>query len=165
MDDVGIVIAFWALSVMTVGSALLVVLFRNLLHAVLSLIVSFAGMAGLFVTLSADFLAVSQVLIYVGAISILMIFAIMLTPEGGRRNTESRYLPAAVVGALGIVAAVMFVVFDVDWATPDREGFEETASLLGEALLDKWVLPFEIASAVLLAAMIGAIVLVRERGD
>lgn len=165
MDDPGIVIAFWALSAMTVGSALMVVVFRNLLHAVLALIASFAGMAGLFVTLSADFLAVAQVLIYVGAIAVLMIFAVMLTPAGGRRNDESRYIVPAGVGAIGVAAAVIFTVFDVEWATPDREGFAETASLLGEALLDKWVLPFEIASVVLLAAMIGAIVIVRGEED
>ncbi len=165
MDEPGIVIAFWVFSIATVGSALAVVVLRNLLHAVLALIASFAGMAGLFVTLSADFLAVGQVLIYVGAIAVLMIFALMLTPAGGRRNDEGRYVVPAGLGAVGLAAVVIYAVLDADWGLTDREGFAETASLLGEALLDKWVLPFEIASVVLLAAMIGAIVLVRDEGE
>lgn len=162
MDDTGIVIAFWFFSALTVGSALLVVALRNLLHAALALIVAFAGMAGLFVTLSADFLAVGQVLIYIGAISILIIFALMLTPLAGRRNAEGKYLIPAAISAIAFAAVVIYAIYDVDWRIADRDGFEETASQLGEALLDTWVLPFEIASVLLLAAMIGAIVLVRE---
>ncbi len=165
MDDTGIVIAFWAFSVITVGASLAVAALRNLLHAVLALIVAFAGMAGLFVTLSADFLAVGQVLIYIGAIAVLMIFALMLTPQAGRYNAESRYAAPAALGALATAGAVIFVIFEAGWPIADRPGFEETASVLGEALLDKWVLPFEVASVLLLAAMIGAIVLVRDEGD
>lgn len=165
MDDPGIIIAFWALSAMTVGAALAVAVLRNLLHAMLALIVSFAGMAGLFVTLSADFLAVSQLLIYVGAISVLLIFALMLTPQAGRHNAESRYAPFAALAALGIAAAVIFVTFDTDWPLTEAPAFQETAALLGEALLDRWVLPFEVVSVLLLAAMIGAIVLVRHEED
>ena len=165
MDDTGIVIAFWVFAVMTVGSALLVVALRNLFHAALALVVAFAGMAGLFVTLSADFLAVGQVLIYVGAISILIIFALMLTPLAGRRNAESGYALPAAAGAVGVAGLVIYTVLNVDWPVREGEGFEETASLLGEALLDTWVLPFEVASVLLLAAMIGAIVLVRGDGE
>ncbi|HRC62226.1 MAG TPA: NADH-quinone oxidoreductase subunit J, partial [Dehalococcoidia bacterium] len=80
MESTGIVLGFWLLSGVTVASALLVFLSRNLLHAVLALVLSFLGMAGLFVTLSADFIAVAQVLIYAGAISVLLVFAVMLTP-------------------------------------------------------------------------------------
>ena len=81
MDDTGTVVAFWILAIITVGSALLTAAVRNLIHAVIFLIVSFMGVAGLYITLSADFIAVTQVLIYAGAISILLIFAIMLTPQ------------------------------------------------------------------------------------
>jgi NADH-quinone oxidoreductase subunit J len=81
MDDTGIVIAFWVLTVITLGSALLIVITRNIFHAVLSLIVSFLGIAGLYIVLSADFIAVAQVLVYAGAVSVLMLFALMLTPR------------------------------------------------------------------------------------
>ncbi len=165
VDGTGIVIAFWVFAAMTVGAALLVVVLRNLFHAALALIIAFAGMAGLFVTLSADFLAVGQVLIYVGAISILIIFALMLTPLAGRHNGESRYALPAGGAAVGLAAVVIYAVLNVNWPVRGGEGFDETAALLGEALLDTWVLPFEVASVLLLAAMIGAIVLVRGDGE
>ena len=164
MDDTGTVVAFWMLAVITVGSALGTAAVRNLIHAVVFLVISFTGVAGLYITLSADFLAVTQVLIYVGAISILVLFAIMLTPRGDRGNQEGFLrLPAVLLS--GVLAATMiFVALDTDWNISDRAGFEDTATDIGEALLDKFVLPFEIASVLLLVAMLGAIVLVRPEG-
>src|SRR5439155_21730480 len=159
MDDTGTIIAFWLLAAITVGSALLTAAVRNLIHAVIFLVISFMGIAGLYITLSADFLAVTQILIYAGAISILMVFAIVLTPRGERRNAEGFLrLPALLVGVL-LSATLIFVALDTGWNTPDRAGFNETASVIGEALLDKYVLPFEIASVLLLVAMLGAVVL------
>ncbi len=86
MEDTGSIIAFWLLAALTLGSALAVVAVRDLIRAVVLLITSFLGVAGLYITLSADFVAVVQVLIYVGAISVLMLFAIMLTPRASRDN-------------------------------------------------------------------------------
>jgi len=164
MDDTGTVAAFWILAVITVGSALATAAVRNLIHAVVFLVISFMGIAGLYITLSADFLAVTQVLIYVGAISILLLFAIMLTPRSERGNQEGFLrLPAALL--CGLVAVTLtFVAIDTEWNISSRQGFASTASDIGEALLDKFVLPFEIASVLLLAAMLGAIVLVRPEG-
>ncbi len=82
------------LAVVTLGSALMVAMVRDLIHAVLFLILSFIGVAGLYITLSADFVAVVQVLIYAGAISVLMLFAILLTPRSARDNA-----PVLVRGA------------------------------------------------------------------
>jgi NADH-quinone oxidoreductase subunit J len=140
----------------------MIIVARNLLHAVLFLILSFIGVAGLYITLSADFVAVAQVLIYAGAIAVLMIFAIMLTPLSDRGNTEN-YLRAPAVVICGLfVTAITFVVLKTDWHLAARGPFDTTASAIGEALIDPFVLPFEIASVLLTAAMIGAIVLVRE---
>lgn len=140
----------------------MVIIVRNLLHAVLFLILSFVGIAGLYVTLSADFVAVTQVLIYAGAIAVLMIFAVMLTPLSSRDNAEGPLrLPALVLSGL-VVAAVTFVVIETDWRVTSRSPFEGTATAIGEALLSPFVLPFEIASVLLVVAMVGAIVLVRE---
>ena len=150
------------LAVVTVGSAAMIVVVRNLLHAVLLLVLSLVGMAGLFITLSADFVAVVQVLIYAGAISVLMIFAVMLTPLASRDNAENMLrLPALVLSGL-VAAGVAFVVIETDWREAGRGSFDTTAAAIGEALLSPFVLPFEIASVLLVAAMIGAIVLVRE---
>jgi len=164
MEETGTVIAFWLLAIMTVGAAVGVAAVRNLVHAVGLLIVTFGGLAGLYITLSADFIAVVQVLIYIGAIAMLIIFAIVLTPRAGRHNQEGFMLFPAL-GLAGIVAATMiYVALDTQWAISDREGFEGTASVIGDALLDKYVLPFEIASVLLLSAVLGAIVLVRPEG-
>jgi NADH-quinone oxidoreductase subunit J len=164
MDDTGTVIAFWLLAAITVGSAIGTAAARNLIHAVVFLVISFTGVAGLYITLSADFLAVTQVLIYVGAISILVLFAVMLTPRADRGNQEGFLrLPAVLLSGL-VAATMIFVALDTDWNISDREGFQDTATDIGEALLDKFVLPFEIASVLLLVAMLGAIVLVRPEG-
>jgi len=164
MDDTGTVIAFWILSVLSIGSALGVVGARNLIHAVIFLIISFVAIAGLYVTLSADFVAVTQVLLYVGAISVLFLFAIVLTPRSGRDNAESFLrLPALALSTL-VAVTMAYVAIDTDWTNANREGFTDTASAIGDALLGKYVLPFEIASVLLLVAMIGAIVLVRPEG-
>lgn len=162
IEDTGVVVAFWVLTVVTVGGAAMVVLARNLIHAVLFLVLSFVGIAGLYITLSADFVAVVQVLVYAGAISVLMLFAVMLTPLAGRDNAEGIFrLPALVLSGL-VTAAIVFVALDTEWDTATRGPFSETAAAIGEALLDPFVLPFEIASVLLVAAMIGAILLVRE---
>lgn len=155
-------IAFWTLTAISVGSAGLIIVVRNLLHAILFLILSFIGVAGLYITLSADFVAVAQVLIYAGAISVLMIFAVMLTPLSNRDNAGNfLQLPALVLSGL-VIAGVTFVAIETDWRKAGREGFDSTATAIGEALVSPFVLPFEIASVLLVAAMIGAIVLVRD---
>ncbi len=162
MEDVGSIVAFWMLSVIAVAAALMVVAARNLIHAVLFLILSFIGVAGLYLTLSADFVAVTQILIYAGAISVLILFAILLTPRAARDNAETfLQVPGLVVAAL-VAVTMGAIVLVTDWNEATRGAFPETAEAIGEALLDKYVLPFEIASVVLLAAMVGAIVLVRE---
>lgn len=162
MDDVGSVVAFWVLSVVTIGAALMVVAVRNLIHAILFLILSFVGVAGLYITLSADFVAVAQILIYVGAISVLMLFAVFLTPRAARDNAETSLRGPAVVLAALVAFTLGAVAVATDWSEARAGPLSETAEAIGEALLTKYVLPFEIASVLLLAAMVGAIVLVRE---
>ena len=162
MDDAAVVVAFWLLALLTLGSALMVAMVRDLVHAVLFLILSFVGVAGLYITLSADFVAVVQVLIYAGAISVLMIFAILLTPRSGRDNAAVSYkAPISVVAGL-VGAVIVFVALKTDWATVQEDDrFPSTAAAIGDALLDPFVLPFEVASLLLVVAMVGAIILVR----
>ena len=164
MEDTGVVVAFWLFAIITIGSALGVAFVRNLIHAVVFLVISFMAVAGLYITLSADFIAVAQILIYAGAISVLMVFAIVLTPQDERRNGDGFLRLPALALAVLVAATMIFVAVDNGWQIADRPGFEETASLIGESLLDKYVLPFEIASVLLLVAMLGAIVLVRPEG-
>jgi NADH:ubiquinone oxidoreductase subunit 6 (subunit J) len=164
LEDTGSIVAFWLLAVLTVGSAAAVAAVRDLIRAVVLLITSFLGVAGLYITLSADFVAVVQVLIYAGAISVLILFAIMLTPRAGRDNAETFFrIPGLLLAGL-VAFTIGLVSLETDWSVVERGGFEETASVIGEALLSKYVLPFEMASVLLLVAMLGAIVLVRPEG-
>lgn len=161
MEGFGVTVAFWTLSAMTLGAAGGVMAARSLFHAVLFLIVAFVGVAGFFVLLSADFLAMAQVIIYVGAIAVLMLFAILLTPRADRNNAETAILAPAALLAVALATVVIFVVYDTDWrtvaASPELTGRE-----LGNALLSTWVLPFQIASVLLTAALVGAIMLIRS---
>lgn len=161
MDGAGPAIAFWILSAVTLISAGGVMVSRNLMHAVLFLILTFVGVAGFFVLLSADFIAMAQVIIYVGAIAVLVLFAILLTPRAGRDNGETKMVVPAVLLSICLAAVFLFVIQDATWSEVSESpviGAEE----LGEALLTTWVLPFEIASVLLTAALVGSIMLARS---
>ena len=185
-------VIFWMLSVMAIGGALGVVLAPDLFRAALLLIVVFSAVAGFFVLLSAEFLAVVQVLIYVGAIAILIIFAVMLTRDVQRGNLPNRLQIPAVVFAALLLAALVTVAVDTKWeflpadqqARVDLVQTNSVTTLTGEVLTEEgvtspedqaevqeagladllisdYVLPFEAVSVLLLAALIGALVLVR----
>lgn len=165
MEEIGLALGFWVLALLTTGAAVGVLLMRNILHAALFLVLSFVGVAGLYVMLRADFLAAVQILIYAGAISVLILFAIMLTPNTTRGNPWNRFrLPALIlVGAL--LGAVLWVVVGVtQWQEQAISPLKAPTSVgqLAEVLFNQYLLPFEVASVMLLAAMIGAIVLTRE---
>ncbi len=164
-------IAFLVLSLFSLGGALGVVTTRNLIHATLYLILSLFGAAGLFVLLSAPFLAAVQVLVYIGAIAILIVFAVMLT----RSMTRLRDLYNRQWGLSAVVAILLFVLLIVGVILPVWSGNGPQANLpisdtvastvdLGKALVDpnQYVLPFEVASLLLTGAMIGAIVIARD---
>ena len=185
-------IVFWVLTVMAVGAALGVVLVKDLFRAALLLIVVFMAVAGFFVLLSAEFLAVVQVLIYVGAIAILIIFAVMLTRDVQRGNLPNRLqIPAAVFASL-LLAALITVAVDTKWdflpieqqervelvqtsavttlsgealtesgVTSQEDQAQVQESGLADLLIGDYVLPFEAVSVLLLAALIGALALVR----
>jgi len=161
MEGFGVTVAFWILAAFTLVAAAGVMVARNLLHAVLFLVLTFLGIAGFFVLLSAEFLAMAQVIIYVGAIAVLILFAILLTPRSGRQNSETRFALPATLLAICLAAVFIFVIFDADWSEVEEDP-SLAASELGEALVSTWVVPFEIASVLLTAALVGAIMLVRS---
>ena len=158
-------IAFWVMAVIAVGSALAVIVVGDIFRAALFLILTFLTIAGLFITLSADFVAAVQVLIYGGAISILMIFAILLTRDVQKGNPSNRMLkPAVFMGAL-LAATLIVVITNTAWKLSGDAPPQATTAAIGDALVNIYVLPFEIASVLLLAAMIGAIVVAREKDE
>lgn len=167
-------IIFIIIAVLTISSALAVVTNRNLFHAALALMVTFFGVAGFYVLLEAGFLAAAQLLVYIGAISILIIFAIMMT----RRMMETVEPPyntqwgLGLFGAIAVLAILAFVIVSYWPWTPDANAFLQTTTPVSDALIQNsvmelgkafvnpnaYVLPFELASILLLAALIGAIV-------
>jgi NADH-quinone oxidoreductase subunit J len=158
-------IVFWILAAVTVGAALAVVILRDVFRAALCLVFLFFTIAGIYITLHADFLAVVQVLIYVGAISILIIVAIMLTREVWQGSPSGKLrIPALVVGLL-LLGMLMFTAMSTKWKISDMPPQEPTTAAIGASLFGEggFLLPVEIAAVLLLAAVLGAIVLIREK--
>lgn len=157
-------ILFIIVAAASLGSSLMVVTVRNLVHAALWLIATLGGIAILFVFLSAGFLAVAQVVIYIGAISILMIFTIMLTrnvADDTRRQISSTW-PGALIVSIGLFAILVLMLSqwtEMAITAPDLPPNYDGLRMLGLALVapNGYVLPFELASVLLLAALIGAI--------
>ncbi|HZP26959.1 MAG TPA: NADH-quinone oxidoreductase subunit J [Dehalococcoidia bacterium] len=155
---------FYVIAVVAVIGGLGVVTARNVVHSALFLIMAVLAVAGVFILLAAEFLALVQVLIYGGAVTILILFAMMLTrvrdmPEamdGPQKPLAA--LAAVVFGGITIAAAV-----GTDWASLGATDQIHVISLaaLGDSLFRNWSAPFEIASLVLVVAMLGAIVLAR----
>lgn len=162
---------FYLIALMTAVSAFVVVLSRNILRSVFALLFTLFGIAGLFLFLHADFLAATQVLIYVGGVLVLLLFGIMLTQKMVEANVRSgtiQFTPALL--AMGILFMfLLFVIFQTPWntrGTPDMDqtqfGIGTTAGI-GTLLMTEWLLPFEMASILLLAALVGAVSIARAR--
>jgi NADH-quinone oxidoreductase subunit J len=159
---------FVLLSLVAVGSALLVVTTSNMVHAALWLVVTLGAVAGLYLVLAAEFVAWVQVLIYVGAVVVLLLFALMLTraPTGRTDDlTVRRALPAAIVAVLvGVLLAVTVLAGFHDVRIDLEDTVVGSAETTGRTVFSMWVLPFEVLSVLLLAALVGAIVLSRLGG-
>jgi len=161
----GLDIAFWILAVVGTVSALAVVLMQNVFRAALTLVLCFLTVAGIYITLYADFLAAVQVLIYVGGISVLVILAVMLTREVQYGSPSNRLrFPAFIVAAIFAVVLI-FAVTNSPWVISAQPPAGPTTSILADRLFGDggFILALEIAGALLLAAILGAIVLVREK--
>ena len=161
----GLDIAFWILAVVGVAAALTVVLLRDVFRAALSLILCFMTVAGIYITLSADFLAAAQILIYVGGIAILIILAIMLTRDLQQGSLSNKLRVPAFIVAILFLAVVGFSLINTPWAVSTQPPLEPTTAALAGKLLGEggFILSVEIAACLLLAAILGAIVLVREK--
>ena len=179
-------IAFWVIAASSIVAALAVVQLRDLFRAALFLVVSFLGVAGLFILMRAEFLAIVQVLIYVGAISVLVLFAILMTRDVEQGNPSNRLrIPAGLLAVLFLLVTA-FVAVNTEWTLIDEaipnagstqtglvlsaetadkvaEVYSNTVPQIAGLLLQDFVLAFEAASVLLLAAIIGALALVRER--
>ncbi len=157
-------LVFYLLAALTIGSALIVALSCNLVHSAFALLGTFIGVAGLYALLAADFVAVIQVMLYIGGILVLILFAVMLTHRIADVDVSNRTvgrIPAALI--LGVVGTVMGIcVGAAEWVQHPEPMVEPTTFGIGEAFLGPYILPFELASVVLLVALIGAVVVSRK---
>jgi len=155
---------FYLIAIITVGSAAVVAFSRNIIYSAFSLLGTFAGVAGLYVFLGADFVAGVQVLIYVGGILVLILFAVMLT----HRITDVEITNRAAGRVPGLLIVGVFLVIliqtirETPWVRVKEIAHQPTTAKIGDLFLENYLLPFELASLVLLAAMIGAVVLSRK---
>jgi len=158
-------VIFSVFVLMTIVPSFWVALSSNIVHAAFSLLVTFFGIAGLYVLLGADFIGVVQVIIYIGGILVLIIFGVMMT-QRGRVLALSVQLPGRIFGAVlsaVILAALCFAAVKSLWplGPPGRE-LVPTSAALGDLLLGKYLIPFEAASLLLLVALVGALLIVRK---
>ena len=158
---------FWVLSLLIIGTALGVVMSKNLVHSALLLTACFIGVGMLYITLEADFLGAVEFMTYSGGVAVLIVMGVMLTHkgEGGPSNPfNGRELLAAALAV--IFAAVMGLVLTFVQLPPDA-GFAsaDTVGDLAEMMLNTYILPFEIAAVLLLAALLGAIILAKGDGE
>jgi NADH-quinone oxidoreductase subunit J len=154
---------FYALAALTVGSAMVVAFSRNIVYSTFALLGSLMGVVGVYVLLACDFVAMVQLLVYVGGILVLTLFAVMLTQGIADVTISNRAVgtvPALVISVLA-GAVMVFAVFHTPWHQASASAVAPTTYGIGNAFLDTYALPFEIASLVLLAALVGAVVISR----
>ncbi|NJK99905.1 MAG: NADH-quinone oxidoreductase subunit J [Spirulinaceae cyanobacterium RM2_2_10] len=159
------IVSFVVLAALTLCAALGVVLLEEIVYSAFLLGAVFIGISGLFILLNADFVAAAQILIYVGAVNVLILFAIMLVnkrePFAPSRNLWIRRSATAVV-CLGIFALLGTMVIATPWAIAPSPGPVDTVLKIGIHFFSDYLLPFELASVLLLMAMVGAIILARR---
>ena len=165
MNDVSLgPLLFYLLAAVTIGFAALVAFSRNIVHSAFALVGSFMGVAGIYVALAADFLAIVQILLYIGGIVVLILFAVMLTHRIADVRVSNRAVgsfPALVFMAL-VGSSMGYAVLHTSWHGVQPGDPTPTTAAIGNAFLTTYVLPFELASVILLAALVGAVVLSRK---
>ena len=157
-------LVFWIVVGVTIGSAVMVVQSKQLLYSAIALLFTFVGVAGLYIFLWADFIAAVQIVVYVGGILVLIVFGIMLTNKITSVNIShtsvQRGIGATVV--LGILAGIGFMIINTPWYQVAATEPAQTTETIGRLLMMDYLLPFEVASLLLLGALIGATTLSRK---
>ena len=156
-------LVFYGLAALALATAGLVAFSRNILHAALGLLVTLLAVAGLYLWLGADFLGVTQLLIYVGGILVLILFAVLFTTRIGHVRISNTSVPraGALFAAATVALGLAYVGITTPWRLTEAVAAPTTARL-GDGFLREYLLPFELASLVLLMALVGAMVLARR---
>ena len=160
-------ILFYSILFLIVLSSYWVVMSPNLLHSAVSLLFTLFGVAALYVYLYADFIAASQVIIYVGGILVLIIFGVMLTNniDDPKLSNQSQNQLIAGVFCFILLVFQFQIIFNTNWNVGSVVSRDSTVNDIGNMLLNKYLLPFEVVSVLLLAALIGAAMLSRKKTD
>lgn len=159
---------FYVFAVLILGSGLIVVLSKNIMYSAFALLFTLFGVAGFYVLLNADFLAITQIMIYIGGILVLLIFGVMLTSKVTSVNIKTGTMGKAqmiIVGIAGLVLAVMLIVMflSTGWVSGTGEIGDQTITAIGNILLTDYLIAFEVASVLLLIAIIGAAMIARRK--
>lgn len=158
---------FYVFATLTVASAAVVVLARSLIYCAFALLFTFFGVAGLYVLLGADFLAATQLLIYVGGILVLLLFGVMLTHklyDLDLKTEVTQFLPGMII-ALGVFLLLTAGAVQTQWAVGSGRPPAPTTKEIGRLFMGQYLLPFEAASILLLVALMGAAMIVRRKKD
>jgi len=158
-------VVFWMLALLTVLSAAVVVLARSLIYSAFALLFTFLGVAGFYFMLGADFLAATQMLIYVGGILVLLLFGVMLTHkiyDLDLKSEVTQFVPGLIVAG-GIFVILAATAVRTPWAAGPGRPPAPTTEQIGQLFMSRFLLPFEAASILLLVALIGAAMIVRRK--
>ena len=158
---------FILLAITVLVSSVYVVTSKNLVRSAVALFFTLFGLAGFYIMLYADFIAGAQILIYVGGILVLIIFGVMLTNKMDKpsiANSSQNQIIAAIVSVIFFIAQVV-VIFQTDWIKNSPLNHDATIKTIGTQLMSSYILPFEIVSILLLAALIGAATLARKKSE
>jgi NADH-quinone oxidoreductase subunit J len=162
-------IVFWILAVITVLGGLSAVTLKNTVHCALAVTAAFAGLALLFLQLDAQFAGFAQVLVYIGAVAILVVFAILLTrgSETPAHGVFSQTWPAGLLIAAAVFAVLGWAVLHSSAALPNESATPAvTVQQIGQAMMGRYVLPLEIVALLLTAALLGAVIVaMQEKGE
>ncbi|TCS83395.1 NADH-quinone oxidoreductase subunit J [Tepidibacillus fermentans] len=167
MTITGQFIAFFVFALMAITGGVLMLNLNKVIHMVLSIGLSFFGVAGLFIILQAEYLAFVQVLIYAGAITIMMAMGTMMT-QHKEKDTKERnwtHIILSLLAAIGVGGFFLYGIYQTAWPTEAADLGANNVKVIGETLFQKYVIPFEVASVLLLVALVGAIVIAKREGD
>ncbi|MEA3321248.1 MAG: NADH-quinone oxidoreductase subunit J [Bacillota bacterium] len=164
MTITGEFIAFLFLAIAAIAGGVLMLNLTKVVHMVVALVFTFISIAGIYVMLSAEFVAAVQILIYSGAITIIMLFGIMLTRHNDESETSGLGRKIFVgAGVLGFAAVMYFGLYSLDLGSQDSADLHvNNTEQIGVAIYSKYVIPFELTSVILLVALVGAIILARR---
>jgi NADH-quinone oxidoreductase subunit J len=164
MTITGEFIAFMGLALVAIIGGVLLLNLTKVVHMVVALIFTFVSIAGIYVLLSAEFVTAVQILIYSGAITIIMLFGIMLTKHDDNEEptTGKGRKVLLFLGVIGFAVAVYIGIYDFNVVQVPTDLHVDNTMKIGEALYSKWVIPFELTSVLLLVALVGAIILAKK---